>query len=104
MAGFANMQVRNNKCFFLFPIDTSIGGKIKVLVFYGELLKRLHNRDANIQLQRYLFSCSCILLTRSSSFSEDKFSRMLSTLSGKLKGVNRSGNVITIFELCILES
>jgi hypothetical protein len=45
-----------------------------------------------------------ILLTRSASFSEDKFSRMLSTLTGKLKGVSRSGKLKTIFPFTIRSS
>ena len=37
--------------------------------------------------QELAFNCSCILRTRSASFSEVKFSRMLSTLMGKQNGV-----------------
>ena len=36
-------------------------------------------------------NCCCIFLTLSSSFSEVRFSRMLSTLIGKQNGVNRCG-------------
>ena len=39
----------------------------------------------------YRSSCSCMRLTRSSSFSDDMLSRMLSTFTGKLNGVSRSG-------------
>lgn len=39
-----------------------------------------------------LSSCSCILLIRSSSFSDERSSRILSTLMGKQNGVSFSGN------------
>ena len=40
--------------------------------------------------------CSCIFFTRSSSFSDVRFSRILSTLIGKQNGVSRLGKVMMI--------
>jgi hypothetical protein len=52
----------------------------------------------------YWFSCACIRLTRSSSFSEVRFSRMLSTFIGKQNGVNCWGNVMMMVDCCILSN
>src|SRR5215212_2366443 len=43
-------------------------------------------------------NCLCILLTRSSNFSEVRFSLMLSTFIGKQKGVKRFGYIKIISE------
>ena len=57
----------------------------------------VHNfeQSANLHIP-HLLSCICIFLILSSSFSEDRFSLMLSTFNGKQNGVNFSGNVMTI--------
>ncbi len=49
----------------------------------------LHRHDTRIN--QLLFNCSCILFTLSDNFSEVRFSRILSTLIGKQKGVSRVG-------------
>jgi hypothetical protein len=39
-----------------------------------------------ITMRNYFSNCDCILFTRSSSFSDERFSRMLSTFIGKQNG------------------
>lgn len=54
--------------------------EISICYVVATTTNRVHNKLSN---------CCCIFLMRSSSFSEVRFSRMLSTLIGKQKGVNR---------------
>ncbi len=62
--------------------------KCHYLMYYEEFndIKRQCSR-----LHQLRFNCSCIRFTRYESFSEVRFSRILSTLMGKQKGVSRVG-------------
>jgi hypothetical protein len=55
-------------------------------------------RKSNSTIIDQSFNITCILLTRSSSFSDERSSRMLSTFIGKQNGVSFSGKLNMIFE------